>query len=118
MSRNIRKYATALLVVMILITGCGNRKQKVTCVMCNGSGEVKFYYGEGDYDYSMGPCSSCDEKGYVLIVPSGKPGLGKRIICGSCEKYVDSLETKQDATGDSRTWCSTCWERYDDIMGR
>ena len=34
--------------------------------------------------------------------------IGKRV----CEI------TKEDAAGENRTWCSDCWESYDDIMGR
>ena len=86
--------------------------------MCNGSGQVKYFYGEGDNDYNMGPCTSCDEKGYNIVVPSGNSGNGKNVVCGSCEKYVEKTITKEDAAGEKRTWCTDCWESYDDIMGR
>lgn len=119
MNKRIWSWLTVLFVIAVILPGCGkNKPQKVTCVMCNGSGEVKYYYGEGDYDYNMGPCTSCDEKGYTMITPSGDSGNGNRVVCGSCEKYVDNLITKKDAAGESRTWCSDCWESYDDIMGR
>ena len=105
--------------MIAMLTGCGgNKEQKIDCTMCNGSGEVKYYYGDGDNDYNMGPCTSCDGKGTITVTPSGNSNLGKNDICGSCEKYVDKLITKEDAAGESRTWCSDCWEEYDDIMGR
>lgn len=115
---------TVLIVLLLLfvstaLAGCGgNKEQEVTCTMCNGSGEVKYYYGDGDNDYNMGPCTSCDGKGYILVTPSGNSGGGKRVICGSCEKYVDEVITKKDVAGENRTWCSDCWEEYDDLMGR
>ena len=31
---------------------------------------------------------------------------------------VEKVITKEDAAGENRTWCSDCWESYDDIMGR
>lgn len=43
-----KKYAMLLLLVLLsvmLLTSCGgNKEQKITCTMCNGSGEVKYYY--------------------------------------------------------------------------
>ena len=44
----------ALIMLLGTLTGCGSKEVKVTCTMCNGSGEVKYYYGEGDNDYDMG----------------------------------------------------------------
>lgn len=105
--------------VLTAFSGCGgNKEQEVTCTMCNGSGEVKYYYGDGDNDYNMGPCTSCDGKGCILVSPSGNSGGGKKVVCGSCEKYVKEVITKKDAAGENRTWCSDCWEEYDDLMGR
>jgi hypothetical protein len=85
--------------------------------MCNGTGEVKYYYGEGDDDYDMRPCTSCNEKGYIMVVPKGDSNHGKRVACGSCETYVDELITKEDAAGESRTWCADCWADYEALMG-
>ena len=107
----------ALIIVIGMLTGCGSKEVKVTCTMCNGSSEVKYYYGEGDNDYDMGSCTSCDEKGYIMVVPMGDSNHRKRVICGSCETYVDELITKEDAAGESRTWCADCWADYDALMG-
>ena len=106
----------ALIMVLGALTGCGSKEVKVTCTMCNGSGEVKYYYGQGDNDYDMGPCTSCDEKDYIMVVPKGDSNHGKRVVCGSCETYVDELITKEDAAGESRTWCADCWADYDALM--
>lgn len=104
--------------LLSLLVGCGgNKEQEITCTMCNGSGEVKYYFGDGDNDFNMGICTSCDGKGVVTVVPSGN-SFGSKEICPSCEKYVKELITKEDAAGENRTWCSDCWEEYDDIMGR
>ena len=103
--------------VLGILAGCGSKEVKVTCTMCNGSCEVKYYYGEGDNDYDMGPCTSCDEEGYIMVVPKGDSNHGKRVVCGSCETYVDELITKEDAAGESRTWCADCWADYDALMG-
>lgn len=99
------------------MTGCGGEtvEKKVTCTMCNGTGQVKYYHGDGDNDYNLGPCTSCDEKGYT-IVEVDKKDVDKE-ICGSCNKTVDKLITKTDAAGESRTWCEDCWNSYDSIMG-
>lgn len=114
-----KQWIVLTVALLLVLGGCsGNKNQKVTCVMCNGSGEVKYYYAEGENDYNMGPCSSCDAKGYTMITPSGSSDRGNRVICGSCESYVDSLVTKKDAAGENRTWCVDCWKSYDDIMGR
>lgn len=88
-------------------------KEKVICTMCNGTGQVKYYYGEGDDDYEFGPCTSCDEKGYVYIETHGEG----RVTCPSCGNKVDNLVTRKDNAGVSRTWCSSCWSEYDEIMG-
>ncbi len=117
------KKAIALILLLLsltfILTACsGNNQEKVTCTICNGSGQVKYYFGDGDNDYNMGPCTSCDEKGFILVTPSGDSDGEKKIICGSCEKYVDEVITKDDAAGESRTWCSDCWASYDIIMGR
>ena len=117
-----KKICLMLLVAIVLsavLSGCGgNKEQKVTCTICNGTGQVKYYYGDGDNDFNMGPCTSCDEKGYIIVKPSGNSAGGKNKVCGSCEKYVKELITKKDAAGESRTWCEDCWENYDDMMGR
>lgn len=65
----------------------------------------------------MGSCTSCDEKGYIMVVPKGDSNHGKRVVCESCETYVDELITKEDAAGESRTWCADCWTDYDALMG-
>lgn len=99
--------------------------QKVKCSMCNGSGHVKYYYGsssleaalDGYDDYQVGPCCSCDGKGYIYVdIELNDADSGKE-ICPSCEKAVSGLITKSDAAGASRTWCADCWKWYDDIMG-
>ena len=111
-------FIAAMLLICLGMTACGgNKEQKVTCTMCNGSGQVKYYYGEGDNDYNMGPCTSCDEKGYNKVIPKGDLSGGKRVICGSCETYVDELITQKDAAGEDRTWCADCWADYHAIMG-
>ena len=110
---------TILILMAATISGCGgNKEQKVTCTMCNGTGEVKYYYGDGDADYNMGPCTSCEGKGYIMVVPIGDSDGGKKVICGSCTKYVDELITKEDVSGEQRTWCAECWKEYDRMMGR
>ncbi len=95
--------------------GSDNGKHKVACTFCNGTGQVKYYYGDTDY-YDMGLCSSCDGKGYTFVKPSGDSGGGTKKICGSCGKYVDRLVTKRDMAGESRTWCSACWSDYDSFF--
>ncbi len=106
------------IVLVCLFSGCGgNKEQKVTCSICNGTGEVKYYYGDGDNDYNLGRCTSCEGKGYIMVVPVGDSKGGKRVICGSCYKYVDELITKEDVAGEKRTWCAECWEEYDAMMG-
>lgn len=108
----------SFLMMLLFLTSCGgNKEQKVTCSMCNGIGQVKYYYGDGDNDYNWGPCTSCDEKGYIMIAPSGNSNGGKNPICNSCEKYVEELITKEDKAGESRSWCADCWDEYDEIMG-
>lgn len=79
---------------------------------------MKYYYGNGNSDYNFGPCTSCDEKGYIIVKTSGSSSSGKKAICGSCEKHVDEVVTKEDAAGENRTWCADCWNNYDDIMER
>lgn len=106
------------IVIVLLMGGCGSKEKKVICPMCNGTGQVKYYYGEGDNDYNMGPCTTCDEKGFIMIVPTGDSKGGTRVICGSCEKYVDELITKEDVSGENRTWCAECWKDYDKLMGK
>lgn len=95
---------------------------KIKCTVCNGTGSVKYYYGSssleaalnGHDDYEFGPCSSCNGTGYKSGTVKG--GSGSK-ICGSCNRRVDSLQTKKDASGVSRTWCSKCWSDYNKIMG-
>lgn len=84
----------------------------------DGTGEVKYYFGDDDTDYNMGTCTSCDGKGYIMAVPIGDSDGGKKVVCGSCTKYVDELIIKEDASGEQRTWCAECWEEYDRMMGR
>lgn len=77
-----------LLLVLSLLTGCGgNKGQQVICSVCNGTGQVKYFYGDKDDEYNWGPCTSCDEKGYIMTVPSGDSNGGKNQICSSCERY-------------------------------
>ena len=92
-------------------------KQKVTCSMCNGTGQVKYYYGEGSSQYNLGPCTSCDGKGYTMMTVKGSSDNGKNVICPGCGKYVKSLESRKDKAGVTRRWCKNCWKEYDDIMG-
>lgn len=107
------------LLVLSLLTGCGgNKVQQVICSVCNGTGQVKYFYGNKDDEYNCGPCTSCNEKGYVMIVPSGNSNGGKNPICGSCERYVEELITKEDESGESRSWCADCWSEYNEIMGK
>ena len=101
-----------------------NGTQRVKCSMCNGLGKVKYYYGESSFDaaingqpdYQYGPCSTCNGTGYVYIKTSGTPSADK-VVCPSCGKYVTNLITRKDISGVSRTWCSSCWKEYDDIVG-
>ena len=109
----------AVILMVICLVGCGGPKKtehKVTCTMCNGTGEVKYYYGDGDNDYNMGPCTSCDGKGYTIVEIEGDLGENE-VICGSCGKVVDKVITRKDNAGESRTWCQNCWDEYDEMMG-
>ena len=108
----------ALVMTALLLASCGAKTQKVPCVMCNGTGEVKYYYGDGENEFNLGPCTNCDETGFVTVTPKGDSNGGKRAVCGSCEHYVDELVTKEDVAGESRTWCADCWAEYDEIIGR
>lgn len=101
--------------------------ERVKCSMCNGTGTVKYYYGEsaleaalnGHDDYEFGPCSTCDGTGYTTVrttAGSGSSASNKK-TCPSCGKKVSSLSTRKDAAGVSRTWCSSCWSDYNSIMG-
>lgn len=103
--------------------------QKVKCSNCGGTGIVKYYYGSsaveaylsGHNDYEWGTCGSCNGTGYVSIKTSGSPTNSSgsaNVVCPSCGKYVNSLQTKTDATGTSQSWCSECWNKYDSILGR
>ena len=47
------------------------------CSQCNGTGQVKYYYGDKDDEYNWEPCTSCTEKGYIKIIPSGDSNGGK-----------------------------------------
>ena len=117
MKRNKLIVALFLVTIITSLTGCGGGtvEKKVTCTMCNGTGQVKYYYGDGDNDYNLGPCTSCDEKGYTIVEVDKKDA--NKEICGSCNKTVDKLVTKKDAAGESRTWCEDCWASYDSMMG-
>ncbi len=50
----------------------GSSTAKTKCATCNGTGTVKYYYGEsaweaalnGQNDYEFGPCPSCGGTGY------------------------------------------------------
>lgn len=112
-------FITVIIILVGIFSSCGKNKEvKITCSICNGAGEVKYYYGDGENDYNLGPCTSCDGKGFIMVTPIGDSNGGKRVVCGSCYKYVDNLITKKDATGENRTWCEDCWEEYDNMMGR
>ena len=118
MKKRIMLILVAFCMFGAFLSGCGGGKeQKVTCTICNGSGEVKYYFGDGDNDYNMVLCTSCGGKGYVMIEPTGNSDGEKRVICGSCGKYVDELITKADAAGESRTWCADCWTEYNKMVG-
>lgn len=107
-----------LLLVLSLLTGCGgNKGQQLICSVCNGTGQVKYFYGDKDDEYNWGPCTSCDEKGYIMTVPSGDSNGGKNQICSSCERYVEELITKEDNAGERRSWCADCWEEYEQLIG-
>ena len=105
-------------------------KERVTCSMCNGTGKVKYYYGDneleaalnGHDDYEYGTCSSCKGTGYRYVTTSGGTGSSGNSsnmrTCPSCGKKVSSLQTEKDAAGVSRTWCSSCWAKYHAILGR
>lgn len=84
--------------------------------MCNGTGQVKYYYGDGDNDYNLGPCTSCDENGYNIVEVDKKDA--DKEICGSYNKAVDEFITKVYAAGENRTWCADCWADYDLMRGR
>lgn len=106
------------LLVLSLLTGCGrNKVQQAICSVCNGTGQVKYFYGDKDDEYNWGPCTSCDEKGYIMTVPSGDSNGGKNQICSSCERYVEELITKEDNAGESRSWCADCWDEYNGLIG-
>lgn len=92
-------------------------QEKVTCSMCNGTGRVKYYYGESNSAYNWGPCTSCDGKGYTMMIPKGNSNNGKNVICPGCGRYVDKLVSRKDKAGVTRRWCRNCWKEYDDIMG-
>lgn len=77
----------------------------------------KIFYGDKDDEYNWGPCTSCDEKGYIMTVPSGDSNGGKNQICSSCERYVEELIAKEDNAGERRSWCADCWEEYEQLMG-
>ena len=115
------KRITGLLLILVMamgLTACGGGtvEKKVTCTMCNGTRQVKYYYGDGDNDYNLGPCTSCDGKGYTIVEVDKKDA--DKEICGSCNKAVDELITKVDAAGENRSWCADCWADYDAMMGR
>lgn len=117
-----KKKVYVLLFVLVMafgiLTACGNGtvEKKVTCSMCNGTGEVKYYYGDGDDDYNMGICTSCDGKGFSMVEVDKKDA--DKEICDSCKKSVDELITKADVSGEMRSWCSDCWTNYDELMTR
>ena len=51
--RKVNLVLVFIFAVTMLLTSCGNKEQKVTCTICNGAGQVKYYYGDGDNDYNM-----------------------------------------------------------------
>ena len=108
----------SFMVALLIFSGCSKKSYEVECTLCNGSGEVKYYYGDGDSDYRMGPCTSCDEKGYITVTPSNKPTSDKQVICGSCGEFVEKIITKKDVGGDISKWCEDCWDSYYDILGK
>lgn len=164
MKKHILAMSSVVIVFLLVLTGCtsdvstssstgsyspgdssnqekeSNQNQsgeKVVCSMCNGTGQVKYYYGDsawdaainGYNDYEYGPCTSCDGTGYIYVKThsdnststnstSGSSKESDKKTCPSCGKKVDKLVTKKDAAGESRTWCSQCWKDYDAIMGR
>ena len=52
-----KKIVSLLMVVVMVdcVTACGGGsvEKKFTCTMCNGTGQVKYYYGDGDNDYNL-----------------------------------------------------------------
>lgn len=93
-----KSFVIIMLFVLLvgLLSGCGsNKEQKVTCSICNGIGEVKYYFGDGDNDYNLGPCTSCEGKGYIMVVPIGDSDGGKRVICSSCYNMLTNLLPKK-----------------------
>lgn len=86
----------SFLLMLLFLTSFGrNKEQKVSCSMCNGSGQVKYYFGDGDNDYNLGSCTSCNEKGYVMIVPSGNYNGGKSPIAAVAKDMSRSLSQKR-----------------------
>lgn len=98
-----------------------NQLTKVKCSFCNGSGSIKYYYGDsalqaaldGYDDYEYGPCPSCNGTGYTYAEESNGTNKSAGELCSSCKKRVTSLITKADMAGVNRTWCSDCWAEYD-----
>ena len=42
-------------VLLSLLVGCGgNKEEEITCTMCNGSGEVKYYFGDKTILFTFG----------------------------------------------------------------
>ena len=106
------------LLVLSLLTSCGgNKVQQVICSVCNGTGQVRYFYGNKDDEYNWGPCTSCDGKGYIMTVPSGDSNGGKNQICSGCERYVEELITKEDNAGERKSWCADCWDEYEQLIG-
>lgn len=62
--------------------------------MCNGTGEVKYYFGDGDDDYKMGPCS--DSNNVTIDVEN----LGMRFT--EVRDALESLYLKYYEERDSR----------------
>ena len=106
----------------------GSTTEKVKCSMCNGTGQVEYYYGEsaleaalnGQNDYELGPCTSCNGTGYVTVKTSAgsASSSSNKKTCPSCGNKVSNLVTKKDVAGVNRTWCSNCWNEYNAIMGK
>lgn len=100
-------------------------EKQIKCSLCNGTGKVKYYYGEseidaiidGKNDYELGDCTSCGGNGYTIKNISKEDSDAGKVICDSCGKTVKNLVTKKDAAGVTREWCSSCWSSYDKIIG-
>ncbi len=52
------------------------------------------------------------------VSPSTGSSTNTKEFCSSCGKYVNRVIEKKDIADVSHDWCATCWNEYDNIMGR